>query len=185
MVPSDQHIAEFHPYALENVQILNLILQKLNEMDSFCRYYEYYFGFIQYQHLRRLLRTLERGTTARPAREEINIMIDLWTQYDRFTLHFPTELELLKDYSQATNGMYRVRSTDFETSSTSSKYSQLSQKSLGCRYAVLKNLERLGKQPGRIKYWIRQRYLRWYRHTFLVASQGIPSRLRFRLAHTQ
>lgn len=163
MVPSDQHIAEFHPYALENVQILNLILQKLNEMDSFCRYYEYYFGFIQYQHLRRLLRTLERGTTARPAREEINIMIDLWTQYDRFTLHFPTELELLKDYSQATNGMYRVRSTDFETSSTSSKYSQLSQKSLGCRYVVLKNLERLGKQPGRIKYWIRQRYLRWYR----------------------
>jgi hypothetical protein len=174
ILSSGKRILKFDPFVLKNVQILKLILQKFDDMESFCRYYEHYFGFVQYQHLHRLLRILEKGKTARAAPEENSTMIDLWTRYERFTLHFPIELELLKDYSQATSGVYRIRSTDFETSSMSSIYSQLSPKYRDWWDMAFKDLERLGRQPGRLKYWILERYLKWYRHMcFLFHHKSI------------
>ncbi|KXN92925.1 hypothetical protein AN958_08330 [Leucoagaricus sp. SymC.cos] len=90
---TDTRIATNHPFTLKNVQALNLILHKFDLMDQFCRSYEEYFGHEQFHHLHNLLHDFKFDLISRPSPREYDAMIQIWTRFERFTLHFPNEPE--------------------------------------------------------------------------------------------
>lgn len=95
-------------------------------MEDFCRYYEEYYGYGQYRHLHGLLLHFEGGSMSLPPRQENNAMIDLWTEHDRFTLHFAAELDRIIQFFQSGSGRYRLQSVGSmpSTESSQSMYSE-------------------------------------------------------------
>lgn len=101
---------ETHPFTLKNVQTLNLILYKLDQLDQFCQSYEEYFGHEQFRHLNNLLHNFKYRIVLSPSRQEYDTMIEFWTHYERFTLHFPNELDMMTDFFRFGSGGYTIRS---------------------------------------------------------------------------
>ncbi|KXN88463.1 hypothetical protein AN958_07302 [Leucoagaricus sp. SymC.cos] len=95
---TDTRIATNHPFTLKNVQALNLVLHKFDLMDQFCRSYEEYFGHEQFHHLHNLLHDFKFDLISRPSPREYDAMIQVWTRFERFTLHFPNELDTMTEF---------------------------------------------------------------------------------------
>ena len=107
---ADARMEETHPFTLKNVQTLNLILYKLDQLDQFCQSYEEYFGHEQFRHLNNLLDNFKYRIVLSPSRQEYDTMIEFWTHYERFTLHFPNELDMMTDFFRFGSGGYTIRS---------------------------------------------------------------------------
>ncbi|KAF9445126.1 hypothetical protein P691DRAFT_676280 [Macrolepiota fuliginosa MF-IS2] len=169
-----------YPFTLKTVQTLQQIISRFNQMEIFCRHYEEYFGQDQYRHLHELLQGFEYGTVTLPSRQENAVMIGLWTRYDRFTLHFPTEIDNVMQFFQASANRYRVRSTENLplTSSPSSIYSSTSSllDHTSRRGTVhgweipMNGFKILDGKPGEIRRLIRDKTFQWYCHLRILLN---------------
>jgi len=120
-------MAETHPFTLKNVQTLNLVLYKLDQLDQFCQSYEEYFGHEQFRHLNNLLHNFTCRIVLSPSRQEYDSMIEFWTHYERFTLHFPNELDMMTDFFRFSSGNYAIRSAGLTPMSSLYSFSTCSE----------------------------------------------------------
>jgi len=120
-------MAETHPFTLKNVQTLNLVLYKLDQLDQFCQSYEEYFGHEQFRHLNNLLHNFTCRIVLSPSRPEYDSMIEFWTHYERFTLHFPNELDMMTDFFRFSSGNYAIRSAGLTPMSSLYSFSTCSE----------------------------------------------------------
>ncbi|KAF5348449.1 hypothetical protein D9756_009555 [Leucocoprinus leucothites] len=179
----DARMSTTHPFTLKNVQTLNLVLYKFDQLDQFCRSYEEYFGHEQFRHLHNLLHDFEQGTILRPPRQEQEAMINLWIRYERFTLHFPNELDMMTEFFQSNGGGYTVRSTGLTPTPTESPsiYTQHEEESLhgwrGFFHGRMISSERIGllkRETRKMKNWIRGKTSRSYHHImFWFQKKGV------------
>lgn len=165
----EEKIARTHPFTLKNVQTLRKVLRNFDRMNDFCRYYEEYFGREQHRHLRHLLQGFEDGSIFPASRQENDTIIDLWTRYDRFMIHLPTEIDGAIQFFQSSGGGYKVCSTEFSQSTASPHSIYLPSPSsdhAGCGGIV----RRRETPAGRVKvlkrhrgsgHWLSDRVLCW------------------------
>jgi hypothetical protein len=173
-LPSDTRMAATHPFTLKNVQTLHLIIHKFDQMDQFCRFYEEYFGHFQFRHLHSLLDNFTRVAIMPPSQEEVHDMIDLWTRYERFTLHFPNELDTVKEFFQSSDGEYMVLSTGLTPTSEESRsvYSESSMATSLHKWRVFMckckippdRLQFVKGETRRVRAWICAKTAQYYRH---------------------